>query len=64
MIKGGWGEDQSKCFLLLGSHRKVTRLPVAAWVIDSEVAGVIDRPLQAVREGEVGDVCVRVDARR
>jgi len=42
--------------LLLGAHWRVTRLPVAAWVIDSEVAGVIDCSLQAVREGEVGDV--------
>jgi len=46
------------------SRRRVTRLPVAAWVIYSEVAGVIDCPLQAVREGGVGDVRVRVDARR
>jgi hypothetical protein len=46
------------------SRRRVTRLPVAAWAIDSEVASVIDCPLQALREGEVGDVCVRIGARR
>jgi len=45
------------------SRRRVTRLPVAVWVIYSEVAGVIDCPLQAVREGKGGDVRVRIDAR-
>jgi len=58
------GEDQSKCSLLVGAHRRVTRLLVAAWIIDPEIEGVIDWPLQKVREREVGDVRVRIDARR